>query len=284
VQNLDLIRGNSAGYGDNDFEVLIGNGSGGFSASSVSAPSTQSSLDVGDVDGDGVIDLVSTDGNGFWVLKGNGDGTFQPSVTYNAATPMSDVRVKDVNGDGILDVLAITSGAIAVSTGKGDGTFNAAATYSVGPALTPNYWDLGDVNGDGVLDAAVFNSDTEVSVLLGNGSQRSTSVVLRPISGLSVATRADALAAQGAIDSYLGDVTTVRGAIGSSMSRLEVALTNMQTAVVNVDDAQSRIMDVDVAEEAARVVKDRILQQAGVAVLAQANQGPALALKLLKSP
>ena len=72
-----------------------------------------------------------------------------------------------------------------------------------------------------------------------------------------------------------------RGMIGAYQSRLTVAMQNLVSAKENFSAAESRIRDVDIASESAELIRTQILQQAAALVLAQANQIPALALKLL---
>ncbi len=76
-------------------------------------------------------------------------------------------------------------------------------------------------------------------------------------------------------------VTRNRGTLGAAESRLVTTIQNMQVARENFISAESRIRDVDVASEAAELTRLNILQQAGTAILAQANQQPQLALQLL---
>jgi flagellin len=84
-----------------------------------------------------------------------------------------------------------------------------------------------------------------------------------------------------AINASIGSATKLRGTLGAAESRLEVAIGNLQVARENFKAAESRIRDVDVAAEAAELTRLNILQQAGAAILAQANQQPSLALSLL---
>ena len=67
------------------------------------------------------------------------------------------------------------------------------------------------------------------------------------------------------------------------MNRLEVAQSNIQTMRLNLSAANSRIRDVDVASETSQMSRNQVLSQAGLSVLAQANQLPQLALGLLRS-
>ncbi|MCC6219764.1 MAG: flagellin FliC [Deltaproteobacteria bacterium] len=84
-----------------------------------------------------------------------------------------------------------------------------------------------------------------------------------------------------AIKAAIGSLTSSRGTLGSAESRLNVAINNLQVSRENFAAAESQIRDVDVAFEAANLTRLNILQQAGAAVLAQANQQPGLALALL---
>lgn len=85
-----------------------------------------------------------------------------------------------------------------------------------------------------------------------------------------------------AVKNAITSLTTSRGTLGSTESRLSVAISNLQTARENFLAAEGRIRDVDVASEAAELTRLGILQQAGASILAQANQQPQLALSLLR--
>jgi flagellin len=86
-----------------------------------------------------------------------------------------------------------------------------------------------------------------------------------------------------AIDTAIEGVSTRRAAIGAMQNRLQVTMSNLDTYGTNLSAANSRIVDVDVAKETAEMTKHSILVQAGTAMLAQANQGPQAALRLLQN-
>jgi flagellin len=110
-------------------------------------------------------------------------------------------------------------------------------------------------------------------------------VSLGTISGsgtvLSGSTASSALAALSTIDTAIGNVSTARATFGAAMNRLETAQSSIQTMRLNLSAANSRIRDVDVAQETSALSRNQVLTQAGVSVLAQANQLPQLAFGLL---
>jgi flagellin len=85
-----------------------------------------------------------------------------------------------------------------------------------------------------------------------------------------------------AVNAAIYSVGASRGFLGAVESRLSTAINNLGVARENIVAAESRVRDVDVAEEAANLTRLNILQQAGASVLAQANQSPTLALQLLR--
>lgn len=83
------------------------------------------------------------------------------------------------------------------------------------------------------------------------------------------------------IDSFLSAVTSARAGVGAGINRLEAVINNLDTLSVNLSAARGRIIDADFARETAELTRAQILQQAGTAMLAQANQLPANVLALL---
>ena len=102
------------------------------------------------------------------------------------------------------------------------------------------------------------------------------------IDSLGLSTTSSAQTALSALDTAIGDATTARADFGAKMNRLEntVGVLNVQTE--NLMAAESRISDVDVATEMAAMTRNQVLAQAGVAMLAQANMMPQMALTLLR--
>ena len=115
--------------------------------------------------------------------------------------------------------------------------------------------------------------------LAAGGSQLSYSVIANNEVDSQQAARSALQAVLTAID----NVSASRGSLGASESRLNSAVRNLQSTRDNFNAAESQIRDVDVAFETANLVREQILQQAGIAILTQANQQPALVLRLLNS-
>jgi flagellin len=97
----------------------------------------------------------------------------------------------------------------------------------------------------------------------------------------AVDTQANSQAAIDEIDQALESLSTDRSVLGSTINTLNVALSNLSTTVENYGASMGQIRDADIGEESAKFAKHQVLQQAGVAMLAQANALPNLALRLL---
>jgi hypothetical protein len=183
---------------DGSIAVMLGNGDGTFQTAVTydSGGHCPTSIAVGDLNGDGNLDLAITEGAKVGVMLGNGDGTFQAAVMYGSGGYNSawSAVVADVNGDGNLDVLVanecsdsecVQDGSVGVLLGNGDGTFKKAVAYDSGGLMARSV-SVADVNGDGDLDVAVVNFDiysSTVGVLLGNDDGTFKKVVTYPSGG-----------------------------------------------------------------------------------------------------
>lgn len=101
-------------------------------------------------------------------------------------------------------------------------------------------------------------------------------------SDVSVSTLTGALSVLNLLDSAVTQVSSLRATFGTAQNRLESAIRSIAIAVENTKAADSRIRDVDFAQETAELTRNQVLQQAGVSVLAQANVSTQAALSLLQ--
>ena len=99
--------------------------------------------------------------------------------------------------------------------------------------------------------------------------------------GSSVSTQSMAQAALQALDNAIVSKDKIRASLGALQNRLENTISNLQTQALNLQAAESRISDVDVATEMTKFVKNQILTQSAVAMLSQANSMPRMALNLI---
>ena len=179
--NLDLVTANE----DNTISILLGNGKGKF-RHPVKYPSVANagSILAVDLNGDGKLDMVVGSSKGFSgevaVLLGNGNGSFQPPVSYPAGSGYpSAMAAADLNGDGLPDLIVSESetDGIVVLLNQGGGKLGPPTEFQTG--YYPTGIATGDFNHDGKIDIAVSTecgSDRycqaevgSISVLLGNG-------------------------------------------------------------------------------------------------------------------
>jgi flagellin len=141
-------------------------------------------------------------------------------------------------------------------------------------------------NGVKLLDGSTASLDIQVGISAGEVitiALVDTTAATLAIDLEDLTTAANASAALAVIDSAIDTVTSGRGQFGAAQNRMESAIASIASAREAVAGAESRIRDVDVAQETADLTRNAILQQAAVSVLAQANVQPQLALNLLQT-
>jgi len=263
--------------------VFLGHGDGTFTSNgTLFAGDLPYGVEVVDLNHDGILDLINANaavGASAGVLLGNGDGTFKARVANTAVAFTIDVKAADINGDGYEDLVASSFDAAAKSIiiyiANGDGTFKAGTTYPQGGRA--GSIALFDANQDGVLDIATTDVDNgKLNIYISN----TTSSWTTPYLNLALADTARE--AMVTLQATLQRVENERGQIAAFGSRLEHALNIVTVMRENYMNAGARILDADIAEEAAEMVRKQILSQSAAAILAQANQVPQLVLKLLE--
>ena len=123
-----------------------------------------------------------------------------------------------------------------------------------------------------------FAADVTTSTVLAADASSS----LKKVSDLDISTFAKATDALKTVDSALSFISGVRAKLGALQSRFETAISNLQVTSENLSASRSRIVDADFAQETANLSRSQILQQAGTAMVAQANQLPQGVLALLR--
>lgn len=265
--------------------ILFSNGDGTFRAPVSIHDSAQRSVEFGDFNRDGKLDVVfghssGTGRNYLSMYLGNGNGSFLTARTLAiSGDDASRIRVGDINGDGYDDIaVTVRSGVdqLQVLLGNGDGSFLDRRGTSV--AVNPTGVALFDANNDGVLDAWVTNSSSSVSNYLTARETTTTSE-----QAFYLLNRQGALSALEGLRDTLTRINLELGSIGSHQSRLSVAMNTLGVSRENFLGAESRIRDIDVASETSQLLLKQISQRAAAAVLAQANLQPQIALQLLRS-
>lgn len=133
-----------------------------------------------------------------------------------------------------------------------------------------------------ILDFQVgTKNDPNIDRLSFDASKADANSAALGINLTSVADKASAQNSLAAIDSAIVSVSAMRADFGAIQNRLQSTIGNISVSVENLSAANSRIRDVDIAEETAEMTKNNILLQAGTSVLAQANQSSNSALQLL---
>jgi hypothetical protein len=149
---VDLLTANNS---REEFAVLLGTGAGRFSVAHRYAGSGASDVAVGDINGDGILDVAhgtTYHTNSVAVRLGVGDGTFGPATAYRSGSDTYAVTLADLNHDDKLDVAAANYGnsSVSVLLGAGDGTLGARTRYWMG--LPSDYTGLGFVDAVVVAD------------------------------------------------------------------------------------------------------------------------------------
>jgi flagellin len=194
-------------------------------------------------------------------------------VTASFAGNILTLNAVDGRNIAVAQTAAATEGIQAATVNNNTG--NAALTWAAGTAtftavgsIRLSAADTITLTGAGVPNIGY----TATSLALGNSALNSASVT----------TVANANTTIGRVDAALTTVSGFRSTLGAIQNRFESTISSLQAVSENLQASRSRILDADFASETANLTKAQILQQAGVAILAQANAAPQSVLALLK--
>lgn len=137
--------------------------------------------------------------------------------------------------------------------------------------------DLATVGGAVTLSSSGAFTTTAAATVFG-----SATAALSSVSSVNISTQSGANNSLAILDGAIAFVDNTRGELGAIQNRFESTISNLSNISENISSARSRILDADIAQETSNMTKQNILAQAGVSILAQANQSPQLALSLLQ--
>lgn len=216
------------------------------------------------VAGKGTIELTLDDGSGTAVTK-TVDVEFKDGDTADTATARIAAAINDANL-GVSVQKDAEGDWQVISKGNGKtGTDAANALTSIG-AFTPGDTDPG-------VTFALITAETDPVDDTDNANN---------VKGIDISNAAGAQSAVLVIDDAIKKIDAQRADLGAVQNRFENTIANLQNISENVSAARGRIEDTDFAAETANLTKNQILQQAGTAILAQANQLPQAVLSLLQ--
>jgi len=219
------------------------------------------------------------------------------------ATRMSaDIRGMDVaqrnSNDGI-SALQVADGTLAsigdnmqrmreLAVQSANGTLTASDRTNLDAEFQALNSEITDQASKANFNGVKLLDGTVASLAIQTGAKNGDTVTVNNVDatgfavGGGLTTAAAANTALTAIDTQLTNLNTGRANLGASINRLDAVVSNLQTTSTNLSAAKGRIMDADFAKETANLTRSQILQQAGTAMLAQANQLPNNVLSLLR--
>jgi flagellin len=279
---------------------LLANGAVGDFADTAAVDIEGGSVDLGGVVGTAVSTVAAA------ALAPATDGSIKINNTEVALTDLSslDQIVTDINvsqGDTGVSASIDENGALKLASSSGI-TLEAGNTngYSTGKVIGVNFADAandGSLTNDTVtisprikLDSAndqpvsieVTSNGVAATGLSNMNTAASSLATGSSISSIDISTAAGAQKAIGSIDQALETINSTRGDLGAISNRLDFTVNNLSSVSENASAARSRIMDADFAVESANLSRAQVLQQAGTAMLAQANAAPQQVLSLLQ--
>lgn len=235
----------------------------------------------------GITAALGSDNSSVVLTHQTGKNIVLQNFTHSAAVDYAAPAVTPVSGTGSTLVAAVEQ-SIRVTGNASNNAGGTAVTLYDGGARTN--FDTTVVGGEiTFLSADSFNVASDISglastgtSLFSGGANTANSSTLLDVGQIDVSTQAGANAAISIIDGALDQISQVRAELGAVQNRFGSTISNLANNVENLQAARSRIQDADFAQETANMTKAQILQQAGIAILAQANSLPQNVLALLK--
>ena len=204
------------------------------------------------------------------------DVSGKTGVTATLSADKASVTFKQADGKDIV-LNGFTNSAGGTATVDGSAT-----------AATPETLTSGGTNSTRIAGSVTLNSDSGFTAVTSAGTDvikagtTATASTTNKLSAVDIATITGANSALDIIDAALAQVSSIRASLGAIQNRFQNTISNLQATSENLTASRSRILDADFASETAALTRAQILQQAGTAVLAQANAIPNNVLSLLR--
>ena len=214
---------------------------------------------------------VTTDSNGITLRDSSGaDITVAAGAIVDGGGDANAVTVEGVDAAG-----GVLAGTAAVNLTASQGTkVSGDITFTTALAAGTTFQVKSDTIDTGAIMDAADNADTNEA--------GTPTVSTDKVSTLDISTAAGAQTAIGVLDTALATISSNRASLGAIQNRFDSIVSGLAVASDNQSAARSRIVDADFATETAKLTRGQILQQAGIAVLAQANAAPQNVLSLLQ--
>jgi flagellin len=240
---------------------------------------------------------AATGGDLVTALKGL-DADFNTTLTalegdVDTATSQAEVDAADAAINEFFASVNVAGGKTLADYATADSTYSFGAGAAGDPNVNTVAYTLGSDDFAGGEDI-YFGGEQSFTFQVGANSGQNVTVGVASVfasqlgtdtdkvSGLDVTVDGGADAALDVLDAAISQVSDNRATLGAFQNRMESTIRNVSVATENLQAAESRIRDVDMAEEMVNFTRHQIMQQAGTAMLAQANQVPQSVLSLLR--
>ena len=240
---------------------------------------------TGDTDGgEQTIQATITDKDDLTALAESiNDFSSSTGITAELSGDKKSLVMTSAAGDDIkiadFETTAATTKTVKVDTLKGTEDANGDPVVAGTATLTSGAADSTIAGGYITMDT------TDAAFTVASTGQAGANATVasdtESVADVDISTQEGANDALSVIDGAIAKIDTIRGDLGAVQNRFESTISNLSNISENISAARSRILDADIAQETSAMTKNNILQQAGVSILAQANQAPQLALSLL---
>jgi len=181
------------------------------------------------------------------------------------------------------------TGVSALVNDDGELVVTAADGRNIDVQETGDVYGLAAVDGTAVTTRGTITLTADKSITV-DGAETDAGIAdgtyavdaTKGVNVVDISTREGANEALTRLDAAISAIDSSRSDLGAVQNRFESTIANLQNISENISAARSRILDADIAQETSKMTSQNILQQAGVSILAQANQAPQLALSLLQ--